>query len=145
VFLYGAKEEVNAGSAVELARRCPGLRIAGRANGYLRLDEMPALLERINASGADILFVALGSPAQERWMAEHLPQLNVKVCQGIGGTLDTIVGAVKRAPLLFQRFGLEWLYRLLCQPSRAWRQRVLPLFAMQVVWAKVVRSWEGRA
>jgi N-acetylglucosaminyldiphosphoundecaprenol N-acetyl-beta-D-mannosaminyltransferase len=141
IFLYGATEEVNAGAAAELARRYPGLRVAGRANGYLSPEEREGLVHRINGSGAEILFVALGSPAQERWMRENLPKLEVRVCQGIGGTLDTIVGTVKRAPKIFQRLGLEWFYRLLSQPSRAWRQRVLPVFAIRVLAAKGSRMF----
>jgi len=133
VFLYGSKEEVNRGAAERLVQRYQGLRIVGRANGYLKEEEMPGLVERINASGAEILFVALGSPKQEQWIKRWLPQLNVAICQGIGGTLDTIVGTVKRAPPIFCRLGLEWFYRLITDPSRARRQAVLPVFAWKVL------------
>lgn len=136
IFVYGASEEVNKGAVEELGRRHPGIRIVGRANGYLPEEEMGGLVAQINDSGADILFVALGSPRQEKWMQEHLPQLNIKIAQGIGGTLDTITGRVKRAPKLFQKLGLEWLYRLLAQPSRIVRQKALPRFAWEVLRAK---------
>lgn len=139
VFLYGSKEEVNEGAAERLVQRYPGLRIVGRANGYLKEKEMPGLVARINASGADILFVALGSPKQEGWILQWLPKLNVKVCQGIGGTLDTIVGTVKRAPPIFCRLGLEWFYRLVTDPRRAKRQAVLPVFAWKVLREKMLR------
>lgn len=128
IFLYGAREEINAGAASELQRRFPGLPIAGRANGFVADDDMAGLVSHINDSGANILFVALGSPRQERWIRTHAPDLRVSVIQGIGGTLDTIAGRVKRAPVLFQRARMEWFYRLVRQPGRAWRQRRLAQF-----------------
>ena len=113
-----------------LAERFPGLKIAGRANGYVKDEEMPGLIEKINESGAAVLFVALGSPKQEKWFAKYKDKLpHVRVVQGIGGTLDTIGGTVKRAPEFWCRHNLEWLYRLLSEPKRIARQRVLPVFA----------------
>ena len=94
---------------------------------------MPALVERINASGADILFVALGSPRQEMWMDAHLDSLDVRICQGVGGTFDVLAGRVRRAPVIFQRMHLEWLYRLLSQPGRLFRQTALPKFVFRVM------------
>ncbi|MBJ6724246.1 WecB/TagA/CpsF family glycosyltransferase [Geomesophilobacter sediminis] len=140
VFLYGAQEEVSAKAAELLGRRHPALQIVGRANGFVPEHEMPALVARINASGAQVLFLALGSPRQERWFAQHAGELtSVRVCQGIGGTLDTIAGTVRRAPRFWCRLNLEWLYRLLAQPSRIRRQRALPLFAGKVIIAKLKR------
>jgi N-acetylglucosaminyldiphosphoundecaprenol N-acetyl-beta-D-mannosaminyltransferase len=137
IFIYGASEEVNAGAVQELKLRNPGIRIVGRANGFVRETEMKALVQQINEYQPDILFVALGSPKQEQWLQRWLPELNVKVCQGIGGTLDTIVGRVKRAPLSWQKMGLEWLYRLLHEPSRIWRQLNLIRFGWEVLMASV--------
>ena len=133
VFIYGAKEEVSAKAANVLQKRYPFLEIVGRANGYVPHDEMQTLIEQINTSGAQVLFLALGSPRQENWYAKYAHQLNtVRVCQGIGGTLDTIAGTVKRAPRFWCRMNLEWLYRLLAEPKRIARQRVLPIFAYLV-------------
>jgi N-acetylglucosaminyldiphosphoundecaprenol N-acetyl-beta-D-mannosaminyltransferase len=133
IFIYGAKEEVNR-RAVEILRdRHPGIQIVGRANGYVKEEDMGKLVAQINEARPDVLFVALGSPRQEEWMSRHLASLNVKACQGIGGTLDTIVGTVKRAPLFWQRLGLEWFYRLLCDPRRLRRQSVLPIFVLEVL------------
>jgi N-acetylglucosaminyldiphosphoundecaprenol N-acetyl-beta-D-mannosaminyltransferase len=138
VFIYGAREEVNKGAAEEMMRRHPGLKIVGRSNGYVKEEDMPALVERINASKADILFIALGSPRQENWYSRHRDALRtVKVVQGIGGTLDTIVGTVKRAPAIWYRLNGEWLYRLLSEPSRIHRQKVLPVFALNVLSQKL--------
>ena len=137
IFIYGGKEEVNREAVEVLQEKHPGLQVVGRANGYVSEDEMPSLIRQINESCADILFVALGSPKQEQWLYEHLAEVNVRVCQGIGGTLDTIVGNVPRAPKFFQRCHLEWFYRLLKQPSRIKRQAILPLFAAQIIAAKI--------
>ena len=138
VFIYGSRESVNKTAADKLRMQYPGLRIAGRSDGYVQDEQMPELVQRINDSRADILFLALGSPKQEKWFASHAPDLShVKVCQGIGGTLDTIAGNVRRAPDIWQRFSAEWLYRLLSEPKRINRQRVLPIFAFRVLMALV--------
>ncbi len=138
VFLYGAREEVSRNAAEKLSERHPALKIVGRANGYVEEGEMPALVRTINESGARVLFLALGSPKQEKWYARHAPSLTtVRVCQGIGGTLDTIAGNVRRAPDWWCRWNLEWLYRLLSDPRRVKRQKVLPLFAARVLGEKL--------
>jgi len=138
VFIYGAKEDVSAKSAEILQQRYPSLEIVGRANGYVSHEEMPTLIEQINTSGAQVLFLALGSPRQENWYATYANKLHtVRVCQGIGGTLDTIAGTVKRAPHFWCRLNLEWLYRLLAEPKRIGRQRVLPIFAYLVFRRKI--------
>lgn len=130
LFIYGGSEEVNAQSTEELKRRYPGINIVGRESGFLPAEQMPELVKRINDSQAEVLFIALGSPRQENWMQKYAGDLTtVKLCQGIGGTLDTITGAVKRAPLAWQKLNLEWLYRLLCQPTRYKRQFRLLKFA----------------
>lgn len=138
VFLFGAAEAVNARAAAALSATFPGLRIAGRHHGYVDEAGMPSLIESINASQASVLFVALGSPRQELWIERHLPDLqHVRLCQGVGGTLDVLAGTVKRAPAGFIRLHLEWLYRLLAQPSRLLRQSALPKFAIGVLLALV--------
>ena len=93
---------------------------------------MPCLIDRINKSKTDILFVALGSPKQEAWIDRYLPQLNVKLCQGVGGTFDVIAGHVKRAPAAFRAVHLEWFYRLMANPNRLARQSALPGFVFQI-------------
>jgi N-acetylglucosaminyldiphosphoundecaprenol N-acetyl-beta-D-mannosaminyltransferase len=102
---------------------------------------MPKLVADINASQAEILFVALGSPRQELWMRRYVPELTVKVCQGVGGSFDVIAGKVRRAPPLFRRMHLEWFYRLAREPRRLARQAELPKFAWRVVRTK----WSNRA
>ncbi len=141
IFIYGAKEEVNREAVKILETRYPGINIAGRANGYLREEEMPDLVRRINQCGAQVLFLALGSPKQEQWFVRYRNNLeSVRVCQGIGGSLDAITGRVKRAPEFWCNIGLEWLYRLVSEPRRIRRQKVLPLFAIQVLTAAASRK-----
>lgn len=133
VFLYGASPEVNSAARAGLLQMFPGLQIVGNRHGYVPQQDMAGLIEEINASGADMLFVALGSPRQEFWMSTYLPQLKVKVCQGVGGTFDVIAGTVRRAPKGWRDLHLEWAYRLIKEPRRLPRQVVLPKFAWRVL------------
>jgi N-acetylglucosaminyldiphosphoundecaprenol N-acetyl-beta-D-mannosaminyltransferase len=137
IFLFGGSSEINRQTERVLRTRYPGIRIVGREHGYHPEDAMPQIIQRINASGADILFIALGTPKQEFWIDRHLPELRIKVCQGVGGTFDVIAGRVKRAPLLFRKMHLEWFYRLTSQPKRMLRQTALPQFAFQVLRKRV--------
>lgn len=138
VFLFGAAPDVNAQAVEILRQRYPGINIVGHRDGYLKEEQMPELIEAINASRAQLLFVALGSPRQELWMEKYLPSLpHVRVCQGVGGTFDVIAGRVYRAPELVRRANLEWLYRLITQPRRAFRQAVIPKFTVAVFRAKL--------
>ncbi len=138
VFLFGATEAVNAKAAAALIETFPGLRIAGRHHGYVAAAGMGSLIESINASRASVLFIALGSPRQELWIERYLPGLqHVRLCQGVGGTFDVLAGVVQRAPAGFIRLHLEWLYRLLAQPSRLLRQTALPKFVLRVLLARV--------
>lgn len=134
VFLYGARQAVVDRAAEMLEQTYPGLRVAGARNGYVAEADLPALIDSINRSEARILFVGLGSPRQELWMARHRAALTgIRICQGVGGTFDAICGHPPRAPEMIRRMNMEWLYRLITQPTRLHRQRALPLFAAQVI------------
>ena len=133
VFLFGAKEEIVHRAAAQLKTRYHGLIVAGTHHGYVAEEDMEQLVDTVNSSGADILFVGLGSPRQELWMERYRERLSVRLCQGVGGTFDAICGYPKRAPIALQKLHLEWLYRLVTQPQRAHRQLALPRFAAQVV------------
>ena len=140
VYVYGSREAVNKEAVERLRRIYPGILIVGRHHGYVSADGMANLIDEINSSGANILFVALGSPMQEQWIQHHLTKLTVNICQGIGGSLDALVGKTKRAPVLFQKVGLEWFYRLLREPGRIRRQMVLPLFAAKVLLSRIIHA-----
>ena len=141
VFIYGARKDVNKAAVSELKKRHPSIQIVGSHDGYLADDEVDGLVDRINESKAQILFLALGSPKQEMWISKYRDQLKtVRVCQGIGGTLDVLAGTVKRAPDFFCKMGIEWLYRLLSEPKRLKRQINLVFFAAQIIQAKLARK-----
>ena len=131
IFVLGASAETNEAGCRALVATWPGLRIVGHHHGYFK--DSACVLESINESGADLLFVAMGSPRQELWISDNLPNLSVSFCMGIGGTLDVVSGVVARAPALARAIGAEWLYRLISQPSRLRRQAILPVFAMDVL------------
>ena len=131
VYLLGAKPGVAENAAKKLAAAYPGLRIAGSADGYFT-DDAPVIAS-INAARPDVLLVCLGAPKQELWMAANLEKLDVKLCAGLGGSLDVFAGEVRRAPAFFRKFGLEWLYRLISDPRRIKRMIKLPLFMLAVI------------
>ena len=145
LFLFGGRDDVNARAVDVLRQRYPGIEIVGRENGYVPDAGTASLVERINMSRAHVLFVGLGSPRQERWIEEWLPLLDVKVCQGVGGSFDVLSGAVRRAPALWRRTGLEWLYRLTTEPRRARRQLRVARFAGEIVLARLRGAHSHRA
>lgn len=118
LFMLGAGPGVADKAAAALTSRFPGLKIVGTYEGSPRGEEETAIVERVNASGADLLFMAYGTPAQEKWIARNLPRLSVKVAIGVGGAFDFAAGTVPRAPVWMQNAGIEWLYRLYLQPWR---------------------------
>lgn len=122
VFLLGAEQAVLDTAISNLQRDYPALQIAGAQHGYYQSHEEAELAERIAASGADMLFVAMSSPKKEEFLARWAARMNVPVCHGVGGAFDVLAGKVRRAPRAWQRLGLEWLYRTIQEPRRlAWR------------------------
>jgi N-acetylglucosaminyldiphosphoundecaprenol N-acetyl-beta-D-mannosaminyltransferase len=133
-YFLGSKPGVSRLAKENMEAAYPGIQIVGEHDGYFKEDEIPAILEDITASGANILLVALGAPKQEIWIETYKDKLPlVKVAIGVGGALDVMSGTVKRAPLIFQKMGLEWFYRLVSQPTRFKRMLVLPKFMFKVV------------
>ncbi|MBE2899046.1 lipopolysaccharide N-acetylmannosaminouronosyltransferase [Pasteurellaceae bacterium 20609_3] len=122
VFLVGGKPEVLAQTKQKLTALW-NVNIAGSQDGYFTAEEQSAVIERIKASGAKFVTVAMGSPKQERFMAACQAQYPTALYMGVGGTYDVFTGHVKRAPVMWQKANLEWLYRLLSQPTR-WRRQV---------------------
>lgn len=130
VFLYGGKPGVADKAQAKLQQLFPTIQIAGTQDGYEQ--DAQKIRNRINAAQPDILFVAMGSPKQENWINDNRAHLHPTIYQGVGGSFDVLAGTVKRAPAIFQKFGLEWLYRLLKEPTRLKRQLALPLFLLEV-------------
>lgn len=134
LFLLGAKPGVAERAARNLENDHPGLVVCGTQNGYFGPDAPVAAA--IRSTQADVVFVCLGAPKQEYWMIEQGPQTGASFLIGLGGSLDVFAGTVKRAPKGWQKLGLEWLYRLLKQPSRIGRMAKLPLFLLSACRAK---------
>lgn len=136
LFLLGAKPGVAEQAAENLQKKHPGLIIAGCHDGYFKDEQAP--VDAINAAGgADVVFVCLGAPKQERFMAKWQQELNATLMCGLGGSLDVFAGTVKRAPAIFCKLGLEWLYRLCKEPRRIGRMIKLPLFMLIVIKSKL--------
>ena len=131
IFLYGAKKDVVEKAAVELQNKYPGIVISGTCDGYC---ESEIAIKKINDSDADILFVALGSPKQELFILENKEKLTkIKIFMPVGGSFDVISNNIKRAPNWVIKLNLEWLYRLIRQPWRFFRQLKLIKFIFLVI------------
>lgn len=138
---YGGDDETLDKLVKKLSQQLPDLHIAYRYSPPFRSlssEEDNQVIEQINTSGARILFVGLGCPKQEKWMASHAEQVN-PIMIGVGAAFDFIAGVKVQAPTLVQRFGLEWLFRLATEPKRLWRRylyhnpRFVLLFAHQLL------------
>lgn len=132
-YFFGGGKEVAEIGAEKMRELYENLIIVGTADGYFDLQKEKEIIADINEKSPSILLVGLGAPKQEKWIYEHLDELNVKVVIGVGGSFDVMAGVVKRAPVVFQKMRLEWFYRLLCQPSRWKRMLQLPLFVVEVL------------
>jgi len=123
VYFLGARQEAVEGAVSVLKARHPSLRVAGLRNGYFKGRERE-VVDEIHAACPDLLFVAMGSPAQEFFMDEHFDALGVPFSLGVGGSFDHVAGISRRAPVWMQRVGLEWFHRLASEPRRLWRRYV---------------------
>jgi len=134
IYLLGAQPGRAEATARAMQEKFPGLRVAGTRHGYFGAEEDEAVIEAINASGADILLVAMGAPRQEMWLAKHAEALQVPVRMGVGGLFDYYSGSIPRAPLWMREIGLEWVWRLLQEPGRMWKRYIIgnPLYLYRV-------------
>jgi exopolysaccharide biosynthesis WecB/TagA/CpsF family protein len=133
LFFLGAAPGIADKAAEVLRASYPGLQVVGTYSGSPAPEEEDAIVKRVNAASADILFVAYGAPEQDKWIARNLPRLRVTMAMGVGGAFDFIAGIVPRAPLWMQRLGLEWLFRLYLQPWRIGRMMRLPRFVLAIL------------
>ncbi len=137
VYFLGSMPGVAEKAAENLAKRFPGFNMAGCYSppfGFEKSEEHNELIVRkINESGADILFVALGAPKQEKWTHKYLPLLNVKAALCVGASIDFEAGVIQRAPEWMQKTGFEWLWRVFQDPKRLWKRYLIedmPFFGM---------------
>ena len=135
MFLLGSKPGIAELAAQKMLEKHPKLRICGMNDGYFK-DEAP-VIEKINAAKPDVLFVCLGAPKQEIFMKMHLNELHVKLMIGLGGSLDSFAGTVRRAPKWMIRCNLEWLYRLIKEPKRFGRMLRLPKYLFAVLGKRI--------
>jgi N-acetylglucosaminyldiphosphoundecaprenol N-acetyl-beta-D-mannosaminyltransferase len=142
VYLLGATPEVLSELLDRLRVRHPALRIVGSHHGFFADDEAERVALDVSRSGADLLFVGITSPKKEVFMARWGSTMKVGICHGVGGSFDVLAGRVRRAPVGWQRLGLEWLFRLLQEPGRLWRRYLTTntIFTWWVIKAWLLRS-----
>ncbi|KGR80133.1 WecB/TagA/CpsF family glycosyltransferase [Ureibacillus manganicus] len=131
IFLLGAQKETIEKAVANINATYPNVDIVGYQDGYFDWNNN-TIAETVANLKPDLVFVALGVPRQEKWIVENYDKFSHGVFIGVGGSFDVIAGTVKRAPLIWQKLNIEWLYRLLKQPSRFGRMLVLPRFALKV-------------
>jgi exopolysaccharide biosynthesis WecB/TagA/CpsF family protein len=142
VYLLGAAEGVSKRAAERLASEIDGLKIGGTHSGFLNPAETDEVVAAIRAADTDVLMVAMGNPRQEEWLAAHLEATGARVGIGVGAFLDFTAGVVPRAPSWMNRWGVEWIWRLVQEPRRLWRRYILgnPLFLAKVAGARLVQG-----
>ena len=145
-FFYGGDEDVDQRLVRRLQKQFPGLVVAGAYAPPLRplsADEEEAIVQRINESSPDIVWVGLGTPKQERWMAAHVDRLTASVLIGVGEAFDFHAGINRQAPPWIQRSGLEWLFRLAHEPRRRWKRYLVnnPVF----IWLTLLQIARARS
>lgn len=132
-FFLGAASGVADAAAARLAAANPGLEVAGAHAGSPRPEDEDDIIHRVRTAAPDLLFVAYGVPAEEKWIARNRDRLGVPVMIGVGGAFDFVAGVARRAPIWMRRLGLEWLHRLVREPWRWRRQLALPRFVVAVL------------
>jgi N-acetylglucosaminyldiphosphoundecaprenol N-acetyl-beta-D-mannosaminyltransferase len=147
IFFLGARRQVVERLVDTYRARYPNLRIAGFQDGYFGENEHAPLIERIRTSGADLLFIGMPTPFKETWAQRHRDRLGVPVILGVGGSFDVLAGFIPRAPRFLQRAGLEWLWRLVCEPRRLWRRYLIgnAAFIGIAIAAAARRRWNGQS
>ena len=132
IYMLGASSQSNDAARKKIQSLYTGIRIVGWHDGYFK--ESDNIIEDINTCGANLLFVAMGSPKQEYWISSHLNEIKVNFCMGVGGSFDIAAGTLKRAPRIFRATGTEFLYRLAREPLKRWSiQKVLFPYAFQII------------
>jgi N-acetylglucosaminyldiphosphoundecaprenol N-acetyl-beta-D-mannosaminyltransferase len=132
IFLLGAEQWVVETVEKNLKEKHPRLRVAGVRNGFWSDNE--ELIRYVRAASPDYLFLAIPSPRKEFWLNEHLAELGVPLVMGVGGSFDVVAGRTRRAPMIMQRAGMEWAWRVLQEPRRLWKRYLFGnLRFMQIV------------
>jgi N-acetylglucosaminyldiphosphoundecaprenol N-acetyl-beta-D-mannosaminyltransferase len=122
VYILGAQDHVLDQAVTRIRERYPGLQLVGWRNGYFTHEEEGHVCAAIRANRPHIVFVAMGTPRKEYFLGERGPELGAEFVMGVGGAVDVMAGVTRRAPVIWQRLGLEWLFRLLQEPRRMFRR-----------------------
>lgn len=136
VYFFGGAPGVAAAAAKKMVKEYPGLKVLGTRNGFFNARDEKEIIAEIKGAKPDLLLVGIGAPRQEKWIYENLRFTGAKVAVGVGGSFDVMAGNLKRAPKIYQKLGLEWLHRFVCQPTRIKRILRLPIFVLKVIAAK---------
>ena len=140
IYFLGGKKEIIEMAQKNMSEKYPGLNIVGVHDGYFdnkNNKEAEKIISDINSKQTDILLVGMGAPKQEKWIYNNKNKLSAKIFIGVGGSFDVMSGKIKRAPIFFQKLGLEWLYRFLKQPKRFFRILAIPKFIFSVLIEKI--------
>ena len=158
LYLLGSYPGVASEAALNLCKKYPGIKITGTHHGYFGCEDREncedvkngnngknkegeeKIIAEIKENRPDILLVGMGVPKQEKWINKNLKSLNIPVCMGVGGSFDVLSGRIPRAPLWMQKHGMEWIYRSIKQPNRAFRVLALFYFIWLVILGKMVYS-----
>ena len=145
IYFLGGKPGVAQSASTKALSEFPGLQIAGYENGYFDEADEPGVIARINASNADILLVAMGAPNQEKFINRNSDALSVPVCLGVGGLFDFVAGNVPRAPKSLRKIGMEWAWRMACEPRRLAKRYLIgnPVFIARAVVNALPRKLDG--
>jgi N-acetylglucosaminyldiphosphoundecaprenol N-acetyl-beta-D-mannosaminyltransferase len=136
VYFLGATDAVLSTMVHRLRAQHPRLRIGGYRNGYFSPEESAQIADEIRAARPDVVFVGITSPRKELFLEEWSSHIGAHVYHGVGGSFDVVAGVVRRAPLLWQRLGLEWLYRVKQEPRRLWKRYLTTNAAFLTLLAK---------
>ena len=142
LYLLGARQDVIENAVRRINAEMPNIYIVGYRNGYFdSIEEEERVVDSINACKPDVLLLGFGTPMKEKWVKRHQERLRVPVIHGVGGSFDIVGGFTKRAPMWMQRYGLEWLYRLVQEPGRMWKRYLVTNWLF--TWL-VLKAWLRR-
>lgn len=135
-YLLGGKGDVPRLAAENVKKDFPNINIVGCHEGFFEEDNEEEVIAEINSLEPNVLFVAMGAPLQEKWIAKHQSELKCDIAAGQGGTFDYEAGIIRRAPVIIQKLGIEWLWRLILQPKRIIRMMALPIYYLKIKFTK---------
>lgn len=144
-YLLGGKPGIAERAKANLEKVYPSIKVVGTYHGYFKGDAEEEVIAHINLCSPNIILVGMGAPLQEKWIFKNRRRLNARLAMGIGGSLDILAGKTKRAPEIFIRYGLEWLYRLVKEPARITRMLVIPLFFIQVLFETKLKDFKPKS